>query len=134
MLLCYRHTRQCKTASERPQSASCEILCLRSLYISAKAMLLFARPVVCPGQGEQGVASLCYSGTAGEGFTFWSCAQADHCRLRVTQLNPQPILILAPIPPSISRSPQLLSPLCFFRPVHFCLSHTFCMHRPSHTH
>jgi len=24
----------------------------------------------CPGQGEQGVVSLCYSGTAGEGFTF----------------------------------------------------------------
>jgi len=45
MLLCYRHTEQCKTASEWPQSASCEILCLRSLYISTNAMLLLARPV-----------------------------------------------------------------------------------------
>jgi len=45
MLLCYRHTEQCKMASKRPQSASCEILCLRILYISAKAMLLLARPV-----------------------------------------------------------------------------------------
>jgi len=46
MLLCYRHIEKCKPASERPQSASCKIVCLRSLYISAKAMLLLARPVV----------------------------------------------------------------------------------------
>ena len=85
----------------------------------------------CPGQGEQGVVSLCYSGTAGEGFTFQPCAPADHCRSRLTQLNPQTIFILAPILPSISRSSHLLSPLCFFRPVHFRLSHVFCMHRLS---